>query len=263
MKYVLLFLFLINARANGQNPGPRLAAMGSGGAALSDVWSLQQNPAGIAALKRPMVAIAYERHFMDAEVSTQNVVFVVPFRRNGFGLSFEKYGFNEFKEQIIGVCYAKGFGESFRMAIGLKYYQLNILNYGSAKAVTIEVGFQFKVSDKFTIASHIANPNLSQYNSLQGSNLPARLTLGTAFRFSDRLSMIADIRKLFRHPVDGMTGIEYNITKWFSLRGGVSVNPFNQYTGFGINFNKMQIDFSVASHSSLGYTPQIALGYEF
>ena len=263
MKYVLVFLLLMYARANGQNPGPRLAAMGSGGAALSDVWSLQQNPAGIAELKRPIVAIAYERHFMDAEVSTQNVVFVVPFRRNGIGLSLERYGINEFKEQIIGLNYAKGFGESFRMAIGLKYYQLNILNYGSAKAVAIDAGFQLKVSDKFTIASHMANPSLSKYKSLQGSNLPARLTLGTAFRFSDRLSMIVDIRKYFRHPVDGMTGIEYNIMKWFSLRGGVSVNPFKQYTGFGINFNKMQIDVSVASHPSLGYTPQVALGYEF
>ncbi|MES2873214.1 MAG: hypothetical protein V4708_05795 [Bacteroidota bacterium] len=262
MKYFFLLLSMSCSVVNGQNPGPKFAAMGSGGSALSDVWSLQQNPAGIADLKRPMVAIAFEKHFMDREVSTQTAVAVLPYRSNGFGLSFEKYGFSEFNEQMVGICYAKGFG-SFRMSVGLKYYQLSITHYGSANALTTEVGFQFEVSDKFTIASHVSNPDLSKYNSQQELNLPAKFTLGVAFLFNSRLSMIADIRKPFRQPADGMTGIEYNVLKWFSLRGGVSVNPFQQYTGFGINYNKIQVDVSVSSHPSLGYSPQVAIGYEF
>lgn len=263
MKYVFLFLLLLHKEAHGQNPGPRLAAMGSGGTALSDIWSLQQNPAGIAELKRPMIAVAYEKHFLDAEVSTQNAVFAVPFRRNVLGVSFERYGFSEFNEQKVGVCYAKRFGDSFSMAIGLRYYQQNISQYGSAKAFSIEVGFQLKVTNEFTIASHIANPNQSRYNNLQGSILPAKLSLGGSFIFSDRLVMIVDVRAHLKYPPEGMTGIEYNIIKWFSLRGGVSVNPIKQYTGFGISYNKLQVDVSVASHPSLGYSPQVALGYEF
>ncbi|WP_411274991.1 hypothetical protein [Daejeonella sp.] len=263
MKYVFLLLFSAHAVANGQNPGPRLAAMGSGGTAVSDIWSLQQNPAGIAELRKPKMAVAFERRFLDAEVSTQNAVFAFPFRNNVLGVSLERYGFSEFNEQKVGLCYAKRFGNTFSMAIGLKYYLLNITEYGSAKAFTVEVGFQLKVTDDFTIASHIANPNQSQYNNLKTSILPAKLSFGGSFKVSDRLLMTADIMKLLKYPPDFMTGIEYNIIPWFSLRGGVSVNPFKQYAGFGISYNKMQVDISVASHPSLGYSPQIGLGYEF
>ena len=263
MKYVFLILFLAHSAAKAQNPGPRLTAMGSGGTAISDIWALQQNPAGIAELKAPIIAVAYEKHFLDADVSTQNAVFVLPFRRNVLGASLERYGFSEFNEQKVGVYYARRFGDSFSMAIGFRYYQLNITQYGSAEAFTLDVGFQLKVTNEFTIASHIANPNQSRYNNLQGSNLPAKLSLGGSFKVSDRLLMSADLMKLLKYPPDFMTGIEYNIIQWMSLRGGVSVNPLKQYTGFGIRHRKIQFDVSVASHPNLGYSPQVALAYEF
>jgi hypothetical protein len=263
MKYLFFLIFLVHREANAQNPGPRLTGMGSGGTAITDIWSLQQNPAGIAELKRTMLAIAHEQHYFDPELSTQSAVFVVPYFRNVLGISFERFGFSEFRDQKIGIAYAKRFGDSFSMAIGLRYYQLSISRYGSAKALTIEVGFQLKVNNEFTIASHITNPNQSKYNNQQGSTLPVKLSLGGSFRFSDRLIMIADVRKVLKNQADGMTGIEYNIVKWFSLRGGVSMNPFKQYAGFGTNFNNMKLDVSVSSHPVLGYSPQFALGYEF
>ena len=75
--------------------------------------------------------------------------------------------------------------------------------------------------------------------------------------------MVADVRKLLNYPVDFSTGIEYNLMRWVSLRGGVSINPFKQYTGIGITYNKIQLDIAVTSHPTLGFSPQIALTYEF
>ena len=263
MKYIFLFFLLLHFKVNGQNPGPRLVAMGSGGTAIQDIWSLQQNPAGVADLKRPALAIAYERHVLVHDISTQTALFVFPYRRNVLGFSFERYGINEYTEQKAGLSYARRFGESFRLGIGFKYYQLSISQYGSAKALSVEAGFQLNVTDKFIIASHIANPDRSRYEDFSGSNLPVKLSFGASYRFSDRILMITDFRKLLNYPLDVMTGIEYNLIKWFSLRGGASANPFKQYTGFGITYNKIQLDVAVASHPSLGYSPQISLGYEF
>lgn len=240
-----------------------LGAMGSGGTAVSGIWSLQRNPAGISELKMPTLAIAYERHFLDEEVSTQTALFALPARGSVFGVSFESYGLYEYKEQQAGFFYSKSFGNAFRLAVGLRYHQLNISQYGSAKAYSVEVGFQLKVTNEFTIASHIANPSRSRYNDISNSSLPVKLSIGGSCRLSDRILMIADVRKVLNYPLDVMTGIEYNVVKWFSLRGGVSANPFKQYTGFGINYNKFQIDVAVASHPTLGYSPQIALGYAF
>lgn len=263
MKYIFLSLFFVNIQANCQNPGPRLVAMGSGGTAVQDIWSLQQNPAGVAGLKRPALAIAYEQHILISDISTQTALFVVPYRRSVLGLSFEKYGISDYSEQKIGLSYARRFGDSFRLAVALKYCQLNIDRYGSSKALSVEAGFQVHVTDKFVLASHIVNPNRSRYQDFSGSYLPVRLSFGASYRFSDRVVMLADLRKLLNNPLDVMTGIEYKLIRWFSLRGGISANPFKRYSGFGINYNKLQLDVAIASHPNLGYSPQISLGYEF
>lgn len=263
MRYFLIFLVLIQTRVNGQNPGPMLQAMGSGGTAIPGIWSLQQNPAGISELKRAKFAIAYQQHVLGEDVSTQTALFAIPVRGSVIGVSFNSYGFDEYKEQQAGFFYSKSFGESFRMAIGLKYHQLNISDYGSAKTYSVDVGFQLKVTNEFTIATHVANPGRSRYNNLADSSLPVELSIGGSCMLSDRILMIADIRKVLNYPLDVMTGIEFNLVRWFSLRGGVSAYPFKQYAGFGIKYNKIQVDVAVASHPSLGYSPQIALGYEF
>lgn len=263
MKYAFFILLLLNTRIYSQNPGPRLIAMGSGGIAVSDIWSVHQNPAGITVFKGPILSVAYEQHFLDTEVSTQSAVLVFPFQHNVFGLSFQRYGLNEYTEQIAGFCYAKSFGDSFSLAIGLRYYQLSISQYGSAKAFTFDLGAKLRITNEFSIASHILNPNRSLYNDLPNAALPVKLSIGSSIQFTDKILVVADIRKHLDYPLDGNAGLEYNIINWMSLRGGISVNPFKQYTGFGINYNKIQIDFSVASHPTLGCSPQISLGYEF
>ena len=263
MKYSFLVLILFHNLVNAQNPGPRLIAMGSGGTAIQDIWSLQQNPAGAAELKKPAFALAYERHLFMPELSTQTALFIIPYRGNVLGFSFESYGITEYREQKAGLSYSRGFGDSFRLAFAIRYFQLNISQYGSAQAVSVEAGFQLNVTDKLIIASHIANPNQSKYQNLSGLNLPVKLSFGLSFILSDRMLMITDIRKELNYPIDGTAGIEYSLIKWFSVRGGISVNPFKQYSGFGVKSKKIQFDFAVASHPSLGYTPQIGFGYEF
>lgn len=235
-------------------------SMGSGGTALQGVWSVQQNPAGSAGTNKPVLAMGFEQHLLDPDLSTQSAVFILPYRRSAWGFSFESYGFKEYKQQQTGLTYAMKFGESFRLAIGLNYSQLSISQYGSANAFSVEAGFQFRLTDKLTLASHIANPSNGKYQRL---SLPVKLSFGAAYSFSDRILMTVDIRQFLNGPMDVMTGLEYNFIQWFSLRGGISANPFKQYTGFGLRFKQITIDLALSSHPGLGYAPQIALAYEF
>lgn len=263
MKYSLLLLVLLTVKSHGQNPGPRLTALGSGGTAMTSIWSLQQNPAGIAGLGRTIVSVAYERHFLEDDITTQTALFVLPTKAGVFGTSFESYGFDTYKEIHGGLFYARGFGDSFRLAIGAKYHQLNIPLYGSALAYSVEAGFQAKISHDFSIGGHISNPSQSQYKSGVNSALPVRFSAGATGKFSETVLMVVDVQKMLNAPVDVKTGIEFYPAKWFSLRGGMSAVPFKLYTGFGFKHSKIQIDASVSSHQTLGYSPQIALAYEF
>ncbi|MEJ7778785.1 MAG: hypothetical protein WKF68_04265 [Daejeonella sp.] len=264
MKYIFLLLILSHTSVNAQkNPGPRYAAMGSAGTALQGIWSMQLNPSGITAIEKPEMALAYERHFLDQDISSQTALFTFPYSGNVFGFNVERYGFTEYMELHAGIAYARKLGRSLSLAIGFKYHQLSIAGYGSASAFSAEAGFQFSVNEKLILASHVANPGRSRYEVLSGSNIPVKLSLGAAYRFSNKVAAACDLIKILNFPTDIRLGLEYSLIQHFSLRGGISANPFKQYAGFGFNYNRLSVDAAVSFHPALGYSPQIGLGYEF
>ncbi|WP_291399457.1 hypothetical protein [Daejeonella sp.] len=264
MKFICLIFIFLHASAIAQiSPGPRSLAMGSSGTALQDVWSLQHNPAGIAHLKRPIFALAYQRHFSDQELSTQKAVFAIPFDKNVIGLSFQRYGFNEYLEQVTSIAYAKNFSGALALSIAVKHHQLSVAKYGSERLISVDAGMQYRVNDKLWIASHLSNPAKASFNDLVGTNLPVGLSFGFSYVFSDKVLVISDVQKVLNAGIDTKVGMEYKLINWFALRGGLSANPFKQYGGFGINYQRFALDVAISSHLQLGYSPNLAFSYEF
>lgn len=264
MKLIYLFLFAFQNIAIAQvSPGPKSLAMGSAGTALQDVWSLQHNPAGIAQLKRPVFALAYKRHFSDEELSTQQAVLAIPFNKHVVGLSFHRYGINEFMEQTNTFAYSKNFSGVLALSIAVKHHQIVVAKYGSERLFSINAGMQFRINEKLWIASHISNPAKITFQENQASNLPVSLSLGLSYIFSDKVFILSDIQKVLNSGLNTKIGIEYKLVKFFALRGGLSVNPFKQYGGFGLKYNRFGLDAAISSHQYLGYSPNMAFSYEF
>ncbi len=263
--FYLLFIFLllhIGLRAQ-ENYGPKITALGTAGVALQDVWSAKKNQAGIALLKNPSISAGYENKFGLKELSTKSAVFALPLKNINIGAAFQSYGVDSYNEVKTGLSLAKSFGPKLLIGVGLNYHQLSITNYGDANSLSIEVGLQYNVLPNLWLASHIANPNQSKYGDNTDQVIPAHIQFGGTYIFSDQLLITSEFEKVLDSQADFKTGIEYKVVKFVALRGGISVNPFKQYAGFGVNYQKVNIDFAVASHPILGYSPQISLGYEF
>ena len=264
MKYSILFIIFLHTAVIAQiSPGPRSLAMGSAGVVLKDVWSLQHNPAGIAGIHRPIFAVGYERHFSDKDLSTQKAVIAIPFKQHVFGLSFQRYGFNEYSEQTAGVAYSRDFSGALSLSIALKYHQLNIFQYGSANAISVDAGMQYRLNNRVWIGTYISNPSSNGYQKPSGSTIPVSLAFGVSFEFSDQVLVISDVQKILNAGIDTKLGIEYKMINWFALRGGVSANPFKQYAGFGIHYHRFALDMAISSHPNLAYSPNLAFSYEF
>ena len=75
--------------------------------------------------------------------------------------------------------------------------------------------------------------------------------------------MAAAFEKVLGNKVDNKVGLEYQVVDQLSLRGGLSSNPFRHYGGFGLAYHKLKMDFAVTSQPILGYSPQVALSYDF
>lgn len=264
MKYIYLICILFHTSVQAQiNPGPRSTSMGSAGVAMQDVWALQQNPAGAAGIEKPIFAIGYEQRFFNQDLSTQTALFAFPYRQNVFGLSFQRYGISDYNEQRAGFAYSRRFGNSLYAAVGFNYHYIEVTKYGSAQTFSVEAGLQYRVTEKLWIASHIANPNRSRYDNLSGPIIPVSLSFGASYRFTDKVLICSDIQKVLNSSTDVKMGLEYKLIEWFSLRGGISANPFKQYAGFGLSYQRFCVEAASSSHPNLGFSPQIAISYEF
>ena len=178
-------------------------------------------------------------------------------------MSIERYGFREYSEQTAGITYSRSFSGTLALSITLKYHQLSIHKYGSASAISVDAGMQYRLNDKVWIGTHISNPSNSSYHNFSGSIIPLSLSFGVSVEFSDKILIISDIHKVLNAAIDTKLGIEYRLINWFALRGGIAANPFKQYAGFGFHYQRFALDVATSSHPELGYSPNLAFSYEF
>ncbi|WP_316829361.1 hypothetical protein [Pedobacter aquatilis] len=246
------------------NLGPRLTAMGNNGAAVSDVWSLKANPAGITALTQSTLSINYIKHLFSNEISTQGLVAVIPVENNFAGISLERYGFSDYNESKIGIAYSKRFGNRLSIGLNANYHQLKITNYGVSTGFSVDAGILYKLSNKLILGAYTSNPAKQKFSATEIlAEIPVSFNIGACYSVSDKVLIATTVNKVLNHVIDVSLGVDYKIIDLLSLRGGLSVKPFKQYAGFGLNYKKLLMDMATSYDANLGYSPQIAIGYAF
>ncbi|PWS28960.1 hypothetical protein DHW03_03750 [Pedobacter yonginense] len=238
--------------------------MGNNGAAVSDVWSVQANPAAISNLQKLSISINYIKHLFSNEISTQAFVAVLPFKQNFVGLSFQRYGFSAYNEHKIGFAYAKKFGDNFSTAINANYHQIKISSYGATKGFSVDLGALYHFDNQLIFGAFVSNPSKQKFNSAEiAANIPISFNIGASYLASDRVLLAATISEVIHNQIEVKFGLEYQLMSLLSLRGGLSAKPFKQYAGFGLNYKKFLLDMATTYDANLGSAPQIALGYAF
>lgn len=261
----LMFLFPLIGWTTGNVPeGGRSAAMGNASVALADFWSLQNNQAGLAFYNQPAAGVYFENRFLVKELSLNSGGVVLPVNSGVFGVKFAYFGYDLYNESKVGLAYARKFGENFAAGLQLDYLLTSIGDdYGKKGVVTFEAGIQSKINQNLTIGAHVFNPIHAKLNEYSDERIPAVLRVGAAYSFDKNLMLTVEAEKETDFDPALRFGIEYRIIDEVFVRGGLSSNP-GQYTfGFGLNLNRLKIDFASSVHHVLGYSPQISLIYSF
>jgi len=126
IKYFAIVGFLIlgtlKSFSIGNYPaGARALGLSNAVVSVSDTWSGFHNQAGLAVLADMSAAFYYESRFQVEELSLVAGAFVLPTRTGNFGLGFLQFGKGTFKENKIGIAFAKSFSEKFSAGIQLDY----------------------------------------------------------------------------------------------------------------------------------------------
>lgn len=258
-----IILLLISAKAYTQTyPGTRHQAMGGTGTALQEIYSLTANPAGLTGLDRITANVAHQHHFLAKEITSQTALLAIPTAIGTLGLMANRYGLQgAYTESYIGFAYAKQFGPAFSVATRFGSHQLRVPNYGGRHALSADVGLQYQFSPGFIGGIHYANIGNVAYDDIY-SDIPSAIRIGVSYRLG-LVTVTSDAVYRMSHSIDGHLGFEYALAEPLLLRGGLSLNPFQQHAGFGVIWGHVSVDMAATFHPRLGMSPQIGLGYVF
>lgn len=255
------------------NPvGGRAAAMGRSSVASQGLWSILNNPAGLAGLDKMELGIYYENYWMLDATAYKSAAFAIPLNYGTIGLSFNQFGYSKFSENKFGLAYARDFGRYLQIGLQLDYYLLNAgENYGKKSAITFELGIQSKITDKLTLGTYIFNPaSLTLRQTINNEPLPIVFRFGASYRFTKEFLGQLEVEK--NTELSGCSfrgGVEYEAFKDFFIRAGAQIgtNPQNQQGiltfGLGYKIRFAEINIAGQMHQALGNAVQIGMIFSF
>lgn len=243
--------------------GARSTAMAGVNATLSDVWSANNNQAGLAFVEDLSAGLYYENRFLLKETSYKAGAFVLPTKTGAFGLSIASFGFTEFMETRAGLSYGLKFSERFAVGVQMNYLRTSLTQeFGSKNSVTGAVGLIGKLNDEITIGAHVYNPNRSKLAEYDNERIPTVMKLGMDYRFSEKLMIVVETEKDIDFDAIVKFGVEYQFMDILYVRGGISNNPTSSAFGFGLIMKNFILEASSSFHQTLGMTPGISLIYK-
>lgn len=264
----LLWGLIPNGLWAGVDPAPATGAraislgrayVGVGG----DFWSLYHNPAGIAGISQMQVGAFFEQRFFLQELTYGGAGFVAPFaEQQAFGLSISSFGFSSYRENLASLSYGIRVFEKVSFGASVHFANIAITDYGSGMALFANVGLRYEINEQLSLGVSAYNVNRARLRTQTGEDyIPTQLTAGIAYQPSEKVMIVADVQKDIDHPISFRGGIEYALLPSLKIRTGVSTEPLTYNIGFGLEYQRVQLDVAFGVHEQLGLSPFLSLAY--
>jgi hypothetical protein len=242
--------------------GARALALGRAGTALSgDVWGLH-NPGAWATLDRGGAGLLASQAFgmPELRVAAAAVAYPTPF--GVATASARTYGFEAFREQVLGVGFARAMPVSptrrIHAGAALRYTGVSVPEFGSAGALGLSAGLLVELLPGLDFGAHALNvnrPALSDRDPLE-----SRLDAGVAWRAHPQALVLLAASKDAEYPLSVRGGAEVRPGDVLVLRTGFSTAPTRFAAGVGLALGRLRADLAAEHHEALGWTPAVELG---
>jgi hypothetical protein len=244
--------------------GGRSSAMGDASVCLSDVWSAQNNQAGLASLQKGEAGLYVQNRLGLKELNAALFVLAIPTHSGTFGFCGSSFGYSLYEENKCGLSYAKKAGSHLSAGIQLDYLGTSIgQGYGSKNNVATEVGLKALLLKGLSLGIHLYNPNRAVLVYSSNERMATVLRMGLQYEVSSKILLAFETEKNNWHAGTFKAGFEYKPTATLSLRAGVTAKPSSFRAGAGIHLSHLQIDLFSSWHPILGYSEGVGLSMPF
>ncbi len=244
--------------------GSRSHALGNASVAIDDIWAYHHNPANLVSVKKLGFGLSYENRFLLKELQSQGFVVALPLKAGVISFGLQSFGFKNFRTNRLGVGYSMKLADFLSCGVQLNYHQVRLTDaYGRKDALTAELGLKANITDNWKVAFSVFNLTRTKISEFGEDRLTTLMRLGTQYIFSEKVMLVAELKKNIEFPVRFKTGIEYSPIKKLFLRGGFATQPIELSAGLGYRFKEQfQLDIGSAYHQILGWSPNFSFTYQ-
>ncbi|MDE0397027.1 MAG: PorV/PorQ family protein [Candidatus Poribacteria bacterium] len=264
-------------------------AMGMGEsqvAATDDLYASYWNPAGLAKLQKPQLALMHNEWF--ADINHEFVGIALPLGSIGtVGASASYLSFGELQgrdrdgnetaifrpyDLAMIFSYARGFGNSFALGANAKFLREQIADE-TGTGIAFDFGALYTFPDmplSLGVNAQHLGPRVTFIEEAFG--LPVTIRLGAAYRlWNEALVLTTDVIRPTDNDIAIGLGAGYTIGNILQLRtgykyqiGGNDLGAISGLTGgFGLTLLRFQVDYALVPFGVLGLTHRFSLVANF
>jgi hypothetical protein len=262
--HLLIIVSYISVSSGQMNPGAKQIAMANSDVALSDdVFSLFNNPAGLAQINWREIGIYYSPSpFGLNELANGYMAYTEPLGFGSVGIGAMTYGFDLYRESRLLLSFSSLYLNKLFAGISLNYHFVSIQGYGNKAIFYLNGGCLGYLTDEMRMGFYIQNINQASFTSHE-DQIPISINVGLSYNINEFLSLNIDVEKDIRYNASLRSGINYDIIDNFSLRIGFANEPSEFSCGIGIHYSYFNFDYAVFTHPDLGLTHQAGIIISF
>lgn len=233
--------------------------LGGASSALTNLWSVTNNPAGMSALQATQVGLYTEQRYTQSELKMASVAVVKPFKALSAGAAISYYGFPSFNQQRYTLGLSKSLGKNIRLGVQGQYMGTFIRDYGSAGNWVLGIGFQVKPIRNIILGVVVFNPTRATYGQQTTERIPTYARLGCNYQVSDKVKIVLEADQPLERQLTWRGGIQYRLNEVLYLALGAATKPTYYTFGVGLNLRKVELEFASSMHEVLGFTPHVGV----
>ncbi len=265
-RFILSFLFfgtfLVGAQVTNQIGG-RQSGLANTAGLIVDVWAIKNNPAAFGMSEHSGIGLQYQNRFLIPELSIQNLAIGYHSSAGNFGLYYQQFGFELFRQIQLGVGYGLKLSDKFAAGVNINYHFIRLGDiYGSKYNMSAGLGIFYKPVKKVVLGASVLNVNRARLADYQDERLPTVLIISAQYAVTNATNFMIDFEKEITSPLNIKGALEVKTSDKIKVMIGINSNPFLSAFGCGINLKKLTVFISASWHTRLGLLPGLGLDYQ-
>ena len=267
-KLLLLFIFSLIVHAGFAGNyyfygGARPAAM-SNAVVMSPKLAYMQNQAALGWYDSTAVSIysMYQPDLPQLSVIAAQGRF--PLLGGGMGLQVQRFGYDIYNENKIGLGYGRSLGDHFSAGVQFSYLYTHLNGpYESFHSLVAEAGIQAQFGERWLFGAHIYNPTLSKTGDHGDETPETILRVGAGVLVTDDFLITSEVEKHINQKINFRVGIDYEFSMGLNIQAGFQTEPQSFSAGAGYNFKQFAVQVAVTSNTYLEPGTHFSLQYQF